>query len=122
MATSAALRTAPQLMRMEIARTSRRSAATLPVLVQFLGRSHSASLRNLSQGGAMIETDARVYVGDEVDFRCGAIDTRAKVVWQAGKSLGLQFLRPVPEKAIREQLLRADYLAHRRNAKVALDA
>lgn len=98
-------------------RGARRSQAALPVLVHLMGRSHSARLRNLSQGGAMIETEARLLHGDEIAFRCGGIDVRARVVWQSGTCFGLQFCSLVPERDLRAQILRADFLADRRTAR-----
>jgi hypothetical protein len=65
----------------------------------------------------MVESEARLFRGDEIDFRCGAIDVRARVVWHSGTSFGLQFCAPVDEKDVREQLLRAGHLADRRNAR-----
>ena len=103
--------------RSEFRRTTRRSPAALPVLIHFMGRSHSAKLRNLSQGGAMIETEVRLFRGDEIDFKCGGIDVRARVVWHSGASFGLQFCKPVADKDLQDQILRADFLADRRNGR-----
>jgi hypothetical protein len=108
--------------RTEVRRSDRRSPASLPILIQLLGRSHSAKLRNLSQGGAMIETDLRLFSGDEIDFRCGGIDVRARIVWHVGSSFGLQFISPVSEKDVLDQIHRADYLADRRNLRKAMSA
>lgn len=115
MASCAAVQEASR--RSEFRRSGRRNPAALPVLIHFMGRSHSAKLRNLSQGGAMVEADVRLFAGDEIDFKCGAIDVRARVAWHSGRSFGLQFLHPVPEKDLHDQILRADYLADRRSGR-----
>jgi hypothetical protein len=108
--------------RTEVRRSGRRSPASLPILIHLMGRSHSAKLRNLSQGGAMIETDLRLFSGDEIDFKCGGIDVRARIVWHVGASFGLQFISPVAEKDVIDQILRAEFLADRRNLRKALSA
>lgn len=120
MATCHAAQTLPTLP--EIRRAARRSPAALPVLLQLMGRSYSAKLRNLSQGGAMVEADLRLFRGDEVAFKCGAIDVQALVVWHNGTSYGLQFRSPIPEKDLHDQVMRADFLADRRNVRKALGA
>lgn len=119
MARYAAVEGAPAVRRINIRRSTRRSPAALPVLVHFMGRSHSAKLRNLSQGGAMIEADIRLFCGDELDFKCGGIDVRARIIWHTGTSFGLQFCTPIPEKDLRDQILRADFLAERRSTRSA---
>lgn len=117
MASNAALQERLRVPGGEVRRGARRSPAALPVLVHLMGRSHSARLRNLSQGGAMIETDLRLLRGDEIAFKCGGIDVRARVVWQSGTCFGLQFCSPVPERDLRAQILRADFLADRRTTR-----
>ena len=117
MASNAALPDRVRVQGGEIRRDARRSPAALPVLVHLMGRSHSAKLRNLSQGGAMIETDLRLLHGDEIAFKCGGIDVRARVVWQSGTCFGLQFCSPIPERDLRAQILRADFLADRRTSR-----
>jgi hypothetical protein len=85
-----------------------------------MGRSHSAKLRNLSEGGAMVEADIRLFCGDEVDFKCGGIDVQARVVWHAGTSFGLQFRVPIQEKDLQDQILRASFLADRRRGRQSI--
>jgi hypothetical protein len=114
MASSAAIDHGRTSFRSGPRRTNRRASVALPVLVHILGQSHRASLQNLSERGAKIETDARLRRGDELLFRCGAIEVRAKVAWQNGNEAGLEFCTTVSEKDIREQILRGDSLANRR--------
>lgn len=117
MASHAALRYMVRTGLDEVRRGTRRSQAALPVLIRLMGRSHAAKLRNLSHGGAMIETELRLFRGDEIEFNCGGIEVRARVVWQTGTNFGLQFCTPIPDRDLRAQILRADLLADRRTMR-----
>ncbi len=117
MATAFALEQWNSIIERGTRRASRRNSVALPVLVAVLGQSHRASLVNLSQGGALIETDAQLYPGDRIDFRCGSIEVVASVLRNAGNRYGLKFETEIPDKDVREQMLRASFLSDRRNAR-----
>ncbi len=48
-------------------------------------------IRNLSQGGALIEGAALPAIGEQVDLRRGQVSVSGKVVWCQGGRAGLQF-------------------------------
>lgn len=68
----------------------------------------SALIRNLSERGLLIETEADLAIGDtiEVDLpEAGASD--ARIVWCEGSFFGCEFLAPVPRAAVSAALLLA---------------
>lgn len=120
MATAPALEQWNSIVERGTRRASKRNQVALPVLVAILGQSHRASLINLSQGGALIETDAQLYPGDRIDFRCGSIEVVAHVLRSAGNRYGLSFATEIPDKDVREQMLRASFLSDRRSSRIGL--
>ena len=102
-----------------IVRGNRRAAVSLPAFVRFLGLQHSARVHNLSRGGAMIETAARIYVGATIQLSCGTIDTTGTIVWQRNDRFGVKFLSQVEENQVVQQLYRSDAAADRRRKREA---
>lgn len=65
-------------------------------------------IHDLSPTGILIESDADVPEGEEIDLmlpEAGA--TRASVVWSSGRFLGCAFKNPVPSAVVSAALLRA---------------
>lgn len=68
----------------------------------------AAHVRNLSENGMMLETDAELAVGDvlQVDLQ-ELFRTEAVVVWSQQQSFGCRFRDPVPTGVVSAAILRA---------------
>lgn len=89
-------RAARRTLRLEVGATSSSQEGT-PALI-----------RNLSESGLLLETNARLSPGETV-----AVDlpeagvTIAEVIWSDGEFYGCEFIRPVTKAAVSAALLRA---------------
>lgn len=89
-------RAARRTLRLEVGATSSSQEGT-PALI-----------RNLSESGLLLETNARLSPGETV-----AVDlpeagvTIAEVIWSHGEFYGCEFIRPVTKAAVSAALLRA---------------
>jgi hypothetical protein len=71
------------------------------------GQRH-ALVRNLSEGGMMLETDADMAVGDLLSVELdGAPRIEARVVWRQEQSYGCQFRERLPTSAVSAAILQA---------------
>lgn len=69
-----------------------RIAIELPVTVSFLGQSHPAVIRNLSQQGARTETEVRLALAQMVRLKSPYLpEIRAQVRWRRDDQYGLVF-------------------------------
>lgn len=69
-----------------------RIAIELPLAVSFLGQSHPAVVRNLSQQGARIETGVRLAIAQMVRLKSDYLpEIRAQVRWRRDNQYGLVF-------------------------------
>lgn len=69
-----------------------RLAIELPVMLESQGQRHAATIRNLSQQGARVETDARLATAQMVRLRSEYLpEIRAQVRWRRDSSHGLVF-------------------------------
>jgi hypothetical protein len=80
-------------------------------LLVSLGPAHGLSgalVRNLSEDGMLLETDADLHLGDTilVDLP-GADQTGALLLWRQDCSYGCAFVTPIPTEAISAALLQA---------------
>ncbi len=67
-----------------------------------------AHVRNLSEGGMMLETDADMEIGDLLTVKLeGAPGTDARIVWRQEQSYGCQFLTPIPTALVSAAILQA---------------
>lgn len=90
-------------------RTERRTLR-LDVAVRSSTRESAVIIRNLSRTGLLIETDAYFALGETFILilpELGAVP--ARVVREEGKSLGCEFLSPVPASVISAALLKAPH-------------
>jgi len=85
-----------------------RAAVGLPVLFVWEGARRSALLRDISRGGARIDTAVPLNVGDKIELHCGSICIEAVVLWRRTNGFGLEFARPIEEAQLAEQILRAE--------------
>lgn len=67
-----------------------------------------ARVRNLSEGGMMLETDADMEVGDSLSVKLdGAPGADARIVWRQEQTYGCQFLTPIPTALVSAAILQA---------------
>jgi hypothetical protein len=83
-------------------RRSRRSPVLLTATVYVAGLPVSVKLRNLSEQGALIESDRLPPEGAETMFERKEIRLKSRVVWVEGKYAGVAFDVPLN----REEVLR----------------
>jgi len=91
-----------------------RTSLTVPVLVERAGGPCSARLCNLSEGGALIETQARLTVGEHVTVNCGWVEVQGVIAWESDHFSGIEFDTPLEEIDVARQILRSNAVAHRR--------
>ena len=63
-----------------------------------------ARLRDLSRKGALVETNEKFSVGDELVFIRGGTVVPARVAWTGGNRVGLEFARQIDENEVLIQL------------------
>ena len=83
-------------------RKSRRSPVLLSASIEIDGTSVPVRLRNLSEEGALIESDKLPAEGSETRFRRNELRVKGRVVWVQGKFAGVAFDTPLK----REEVLR----------------
>lgn len=72
------------------------------------GRGRHATVRNLSEGGMLLETDTDLRVGDCIHVQLpGAHSTEARVVWNRDQAYGCEFLTRIPISVVSGALLQA---------------
>lgn len=91
-----------------------RSALGLPAIVSVEDQDYSARIVNIAPGGAMIETPALLRTGMSVLLRCGSIFAQAVVVWSSGCQTGVNFVVPLNDRELAEQLARTAAMSSRR--------
>ena len=100
-------------------RRSLRRALRLEVVVS--SRDSNALIHNLSQTGLLIQTEARLLVGERLEFDLPeAGPTPAEVVWTRGEFVGCEVAAPVSRGAVSAALLRAPPERPRQSAPRAL--
>ena len=100
-------------------RASPRLVIALPILIVLGGKQYSATLRNLSSAGAMIETSAPLITLSRIEFKCGTICSRGIVLWQRQSAFGIRFRKPIYEQQLNEQISRSGAVASRRKLGTA---
>jgi len=96
-----------------------RTVLAVPVLIETSSGPRSARLCNLSEGGAMIETQALLEPGERVTIRGGSVAAEGIIAWEEDNFLGIEFDRPLEEVDVARQILRSSAVAHRRQALAA---
>ena len=82
-----------------------RSSAFLLAFVELEGVSYPVSLRNLSQGGALVEAEAGFLLETAVTFRRLCVAQPARIVWHRAGRFGLVFDEPLASEDV-EQIRR----------------
>lgn len=73
-----------------------------------IGRSATATVRNLSETGLLIESPDALEVGDRVSLDLPVAGlAEARVIWARGAYYGCEFARPVSRAVVSAALLRA---------------
>jgi hypothetical protein len=50
---------------------------------------------DISRGGACLDANSAHEVGEEVAFKRGTLQAKARIVWSRGKRFGIQFNEPI---------------------------
>ena len=87
---------------------------SLPLLLLLGGKRYTAELRDLSIEGAMIVTAAPLISRSRIEIHCGTICCPGVVLWQQQSNFGIKFRKPIGERQLSEQILRAAAMAVRR--------
>ena len=72
-------------------RKSRRSQVLLSATLEHGGASHAVKLRNLSEEGALVESDRLPIEGTTVHFIRKDLNAAGRVVWVNGRYAGIAF-------------------------------
>jgi hypothetical protein len=76
-----------------------RSEPRMKVLLtgELLGARGAVECRvhDISRGGACLDADRPMEVGETVTFRRGPLNASGKVVWSRGKRIGIAFAEPI---------------------------
>lgn len=103
-----------------VQRARRRASVSLPVLVETPTGKYSAHIRDLSPGGAMVETSGPLKYGMIVTLNCGAIQAEGAVAWADSGRFGIEFHTPVDEAEVARQVIRSEAAALRRKERLSL--
>jgi hypothetical protein len=76
-------------------RRSRRAPVLLAATLEVDGLRMQAKLRNLSEEGALIESDSLPEEGASVLFERGELRVKGRVVWVESRYAGVAFNRPI---------------------------
>ena len=83
-------------------RRSRRSPVLLAATVEVAGQTVAVKLRNLSERGALVESDRLPLEGSTTLFERNELRLKSRVVWVQGRYAGLGFDVPLkPEQVLR---------------------
>ena len=77
-----------------------RSSAFLLAFVELEGVAYPVSLRNISQGGALVEAEAGFLLETAVTFRRFCVARPAGIVWQRAGRFGLVFDEPLASEDV----------------------
>ena len=83
-------------------RKSRRSQVLLSATLEHGGGSQAVKLRNLSEEGALVESDKLPIEGTTVHFIRNDLNAAGRVVWVSGKYAGIAFFEKLdPAEVLR---------------------
>lgn len=91
-----------------------RASLCVPVTLESAGQVLNGQLKNLSEGGAMVEASGALPIGNAVTLNCGSAAANGTVAWEHENCCGIQFDTPMDEAQIARQLLRSSTVAQRR--------
>jgi hypothetical protein len=91
---------------MNKSRRSRRSPVLLAASIEVDGVPVAVKLRNLSEEGALIESDRLPPEGSETYFQRNELRLRGRVVWVHGKYAGVAFDTPLKTDEVLRQVPR----------------
>ena len=83
-------------------RGHRRATVLLRARLVTAGGEVRAYVRNISQGGAMIDANHEIARGEAVKLLCGDHAISAQIAWRDGTRLGLAFVAELSESEIAE--------------------
>jgi hypothetical protein len=98
-------------------RASQRLSVEIPATLRVRSHDYTAKMLNVVHGGAMLESSAPAEVNSRVALRCGTVVVDATVVWSDAGRVGINFVRPLTDAQVREQVARSTALAAYRQSK-----
>lgn len=81
-------------------RKSRRSPVYLAASVEIAGVPQPVKLRNLSEEGALIESERLPLEGTMTFFERNELRLKSRVVWVEGRYAGIAFARPLRQEEV----------------------
>lgn len=81
-------------------RKSRRSPVYLAASVEIAGVPQPVKLRNLSEEGALIESERLPLEGTTTFFERNELRLKSRVVWVEGRYAGIAFARPLRQEEV----------------------
>jgi hypothetical protein len=81
-------------------RKSRRSPVYLAAAVEIAGVAQPVKLRNLSEEGALIESERLPLEGTTTFFERNELRLKSRVVWVEGRYAGIAFARPLRQEEV----------------------
>ena len=81
-------------------RRSHRAPVLLKATLHVGGKAHVVKLRNLSEHGALVESDDFPPEGIEAVFERNELSVRCTVVWVHGQYAGIRFGRPLKSEDV----------------------
>jgi len=81
-------------------RKSRRSPVYLAASVEIAGALQPVKLRNLSEEGALIESERLPLEGTTTFFERNELRLKSRVIWVEGRYAGIAFARPLRQEEV----------------------
>src|SRR6476659_6747299 len=85
-------------------RQSRRSPVMLSAVLEWAGNSKAVVLRNLSEGGALVEAESLPAEGSPILFSRKESRVQARVAWVEGRFAGIAFDSPLDRSELLRQV------------------
>lgn len=91
-------------------RRATRRTLRLEISASHGGQGSEAVIRDLTEHGLRMETDAKLTLGEGILFELpGLKPVEARVAWQSGTTFGCEFATPIPQAAVSAALLQAPF-------------
>lgn len=95
-----------------------RLPALLPASIEVNQQNFTARVLDIARGGVMLEAAAAILPGTRLRLRCGHIEAEALVIWAHCGLFGIEFTKPLHDRALEHHIARAIALENRRNRHV----
>lgn len=102
-------------------RASERTSVLVPSSILHGDRCYTATLLNIVESGALLETSAPLGLRERFILRCGSLVVEGIVVWQTDRTVGARFADPITTTQVSEQARRTAGLLARQRCKTVGD-